>query len=65
MQAQQLIIGTYNIRYDNPRDTGNLWINRAPVVAALIRFHDFDIFGSIKLKRLPPNGDSLTVNSLI
>ncbi len=45
-QAQQLTIGTYNIRYDNPRDTGNLWIDRAPVIAALIRFHDFDIFGT-------------------
>lgn len=45
-QAQKLTVGTYNIRYDNPKDTGNLWINRAPVVAALIRFHDFDIFGT-------------------
>lgn len=44
--AQQMTIGTYNIRYDNPRDSGNLWINRAPVVSALIRFHDFDIFGT-------------------
>jgi endonuclease/exonuclease/phosphatase family metal-dependent hydrolase len=46
MQAQQITIGTYNLRYDNPRDSGNLWIDRAPVVSALIRFHDFDIFGT-------------------
>jgi endonuclease/exonuclease/phosphatase family metal-dependent hydrolase len=46
LPAQQLTIGTYNIRYDNPKDTGNLWINRAPVIASLIRFHDFDIFGT-------------------
>jgi len=46
VEAQQLTIATYNVRYDNPRDTGNLWLNRAPVVAALIRFHDFDIFGT-------------------
>lgn len=46
IHAQTLTVGTYNIRYDNPRDTGNLWVNRAPVVAALIRFHDFDIFGT-------------------
>ena len=46
IQAQELTIATYNIRYDNPRDTGNLWIDRAPVVASLIRFHDFDIFGT-------------------
>ena len=45
-EAQQLIVGTYNIRYDTPKDTGNLWVNRAPVVGALIRFHDFDIFGT-------------------
>ncbi|GAA5482633.1 endonuclease/exonuclease/phosphatase family protein [Haloferula sargassicola] len=38
-------IGTYNIRYDNPgdRETGNDWPRRAPVVAGLIRFHEFDI----------------------
>jgi endonuclease/exonuclease/phosphatase family metal-dependent hydrolase len=46
MHAQELTIGTYNIRYDNPKDTGNLWVDRAPVIASLIRFHDFDIFGS-------------------
>jgi endonuclease/exonuclease/phosphatase family metal-dependent hydrolase len=45
-QAQQFTVGTYNLRYDNPADTGNLWINRAPVIAALLRFHDFDILGT-------------------
>ena len=44
MQAQKLIVGTYNLRYDNPADSGNLWVNRAPFVAALIRFHDFAYF---------------------
>jgi hypothetical protein len=37
-QSQQLTVGTYNLRYDNPKDTGNLWIDRAPVVSNLIRF---------------------------
>jgi endonuclease/exonuclease/phosphatase family metal-dependent hydrolase len=46
MDAQHLTIGTYNIRYDSPGDSGNLWINRAPVIANLIRFHDFDILGT-------------------
>ena len=46
IHSQQLRVGTYNIRYDNPKDTGNLWVDRAPIVAALIRFHDFDIFGT-------------------
>jgi len=45
-QAQQLTVGSYNLRYDNKRDSGNLWVDRAPVVANLIRFHDFDIFGT-------------------
>jgi endonuclease/exonuclease/phosphatase family metal-dependent hydrolase len=44
--AQEFTIGTYNLRYDNKKDTGNLWVDRAPVVAELIRFHDFDIFGT-------------------
>ena len=44
--SQELRISTFNLRYDNPRDSGNLWAARAPVVAALIRFHEFDIFGT-------------------
>jgi len=43
--AQKLIIGTYNLRNDNKGDIGNLWVQRAPIVANLIRFHQFDIFG--------------------
>lgn len=46
VNAQQLIVATFNLRFDNPRDTGNLWVNRAPIVSNLIRFHDFDIFGT-------------------
>ena len=45
MKAQSLTIATFNIRYANQSDTGNLWVDRAPVVANLIRFHDFDVFG--------------------
>ena len=44
--SQPLIVGTFNIRYDNLRDSGNLWKDRAPVVASLIRFHEFDIVGT-------------------
>jgi endonuclease/exonuclease/phosphatase family metal-dependent hydrolase len=44
--GQQMKVATFNLRYDNKNDTGNLWINRAAPVAALIRFHDFDIFGT-------------------
>ncbi|MCX2472720.1 endonuclease/exonuclease/phosphatase family protein [Pedobacter sp. MC2016-05] len=45
VQAQKITVGTFNIRYDNPADSGNLWKDRAPVVANLIRFHQFDILG--------------------
>jgi endonuclease/exonuclease/phosphatase family metal-dependent hydrolase len=44
--SQQLIVGSFNIRYDNPGDTGNLWVNRSPICASLIRFHGFDILGT-------------------
>jgi endonuclease/exonuclease/phosphatase family metal-dependent hydrolase len=44
--SQKLIVGTFNIRYDNPGDSGNLWKDRAPVAASLIRFHEFDIVGT-------------------
>ena len=41
-------IGTYNLRYANHGDSvhGNGWGQRLPVIAGLIRFHDFDIFGT-------------------
>jgi endonuclease/exonuclease/phosphatase family metal-dependent hydrolase len=46
LPAQTITVATFNLRYDNPRDSGNLWKDRAPVVANLIRFHGFDIFGT-------------------
>jgi len=45
VDAQKMTVGTFNIRYDNPADSGNLWVNRSPVVANLIRFHGFDLLG--------------------
>ena len=44
--AQEMRVATFNLRYANPKDSGNLWADRVPVVAALIEFHDFDIFGT-------------------
>jgi endonuclease/exonuclease/phosphatase family metal-dependent hydrolase len=44
--SQNIIAGTFNLRYDNPRDSGNLWKDRAVVAASLIRFHQFDIVGT-------------------
>ena len=42
--AQHLIIGTYNLRNDNKATLGT-YGTRAPIVANLLRFHQFDIFG--------------------
>jgi endonuclease/exonuclease/phosphatase family metal-dependent hydrolase len=38
-------IATYNIRYANKGDGLNAWPNRKENVKALIKFHDFEIFG--------------------
>src|SRR5687768_6956923 len=44
--AQDMKVATFNVRYANRNDSGNLWVDRAPLVASLIEFHDFDIFGT-------------------
>ncbi|MBC9797134.1 endonuclease/exonuclease/phosphatase family protein [Sinomicrobium weinanense] len=44
--AQSLNVASYNLRYDNPSDSLDNWKFRKETVAKLIRFHDFDIFGS-------------------
>ena len=44
--AQQITVASFNLRYDNPGDVGNLWKDRAGPVCSLIRFHDFDILGT-------------------
>ena len=46
INAQEMNIGTYNLRYDNPRDSGNLWKDRLPNIVKLIKFHEFDIIGT-------------------
>lgn len=43
--AQTINISSYNVRYDNKQDTGNLWVNRLPKIASLIQYHNFDIIG--------------------
>lgn len=39
-------IASYNLRYDNKGDGINAWPNRKEMVKGLIRFHEFDIFGT-------------------
>jgi endonuclease/exonuclease/phosphatase family metal-dependent hydrolase len=49
LHGQNLTIATYNMRYDNTSDTLNAWGKRLPIIAQLVRFHDFDIFGGQEL----------------
>lgn len=44
--AQKFTVGSFNLRYDNAGDEGNRWSQRAPVAANLLRFHEFDVFGT-------------------
>ncbi|MCF3109791.1 endonuclease/exonuclease/phosphatase family protein [Niabella sp. CC-SYL272] len=44
--AQQLKVATFNLRMETSADEGNLWKDRAKPVASLIRYHDFDVFGT-------------------
>lgn len=48
LDAQQIKVASYNIRNANRNDSinGNGWGQRYPVIANLIRYHDFDIFGT-------------------
>ena len=41
-------VGSFNIRYENHGDSlrGNGWGQRCPVIAQLIQFHDFEVFGT-------------------
>ncbi len=43
--AQNIQVITYNIRLNTPDDGINAWPNRSKQVAALLTFHDPDIFG--------------------
>lgn len=46
--AQELTVGTYNIRYKNKDDSicGNGWRQRCPVICAQLRWERPDIFGT-------------------
>lgn len=45
VNAQQMNIVTFNIRFNNPGDGVNAWPNRVDMVTGLLRFHEADIFG--------------------
>jgi endonuclease/exonuclease/phosphatase family metal-dependent hydrolase len=41
-----IVVATYNLRQNNPSDGVNVWANRKEEVKSLIRYHEFDIFGT-------------------
>jgi endonuclease/exonuclease/phosphatase family metal-dependent hydrolase len=45
LSAQSMKIATYNLRYANTTDIGNLWTERKSAVVALIQYHQFELFG--------------------
>lgn len=47
LSAQGFRVGTYNLRYANHGDSlqGNGWGQRFPVIANMLLFHDFQLFG--------------------
>ena len=45
VSAQSMKIATYNLRYANTTDIGNLWTERKHAVVDLIQYHQFEIFG--------------------
>jgi len=45
-KKKEIRVATFNLRMDTPRDGVNAWQHRKENVKALIRFHDFDIFGT-------------------
>ena len=48
LQAESMVVATYNLRNANAGDStnGNGWGQRYPYIAQLIQFHGFDIFGT-------------------
>lgn len=46
LKGQSLNVATYNIRFDNPNDIGNLWEDRSPHLINQILFHQMDIIGT-------------------
>jgi len=41
-----LRVATYNLRFNNPDDGADAWPNRKEMVKNLVRYHDFDVFGT-------------------
>lgn len=44
--ATPLNVASYNLRLNTPDDGPNVWARRVEAVKALIRYHEFDLFGT-------------------
>ncbi len=45
-KPKTIIAASYNIRYENDKDGINAWANRKDWIKDLVRFHEWDIFGT-------------------
>ena len=45
LSGQTFKVMTYNIRFDNPKDTPHIWPNRLPLITDLLLQNDLDIVG--------------------
>lgn len=52
VSAQDLVVGSYNIRNSNSGDTknGNGWVRRCPVICDQVEWVGFDVFGMQEVK---------------
>jgi endonuclease/exonuclease/phosphatase family metal-dependent hydrolase len=46
-----ICVASYNLRYNTANDGVNAWPNRKEMVKGLIRYHEFDIFGTQEVLR--------------
>lgn len=45
-QDDTMTVASYNLRYNTSNDGENAWPNRVEMVKELIRYHEFDVFGT-------------------
>ena len=63
-QPTSITVASYNLRNANGGDSinGNGWGQRYPVIAQIVQYHDFDIFGTQEcfIHQLKDNERSIT-----
>lgn len=66
LQAESMVVATYNLRNANAGDStnGNGWGQRYPYIAQLVQFHGFDIFGTQEGKYIFTTGKAPKPNKV-